>query len=122
MKQQHIEELLTDGDRLLELANEEIGRPEEDTVSIAVCGGAQESLKRYFSYFLHKNNIPHDIDQSIDQLHRQCIAVDPRFKTIDFEAMGCRSLNANDNEQYCLDANHAGSCVHIANQVRQLIN
>lgn len=121
MKAQQAKKLLMEGDELLAWANEEAHRPVEDTVSIAVCKDARESLRNYLHYFLNLHHIK-PASQSIEDLHRQCVSVDPRFGSIDLLAMRCQSLETYDDEDYCLDAGNVANCLALANQVRQLID
>ena len=106
---------------MLEWANREVQRPEEDAVSIAVCKDARDSLRKYLLHFLNRHHIE-PAGQSIGELHRQCVSVDPRFGSIDLLAMRCQSLESYDDEDYCLDAGNAATCLALTNQFRQLID
>lgn len=121
MKEQDVNKLLMEGDKLLESANGEANHPEEDVVAIMVCNNAKESLRKYLNYFLIGHNIEPDVRQSLEQLRSQCNAVDNRFKSIDFSSMRCGDFESDDDQEYCIDIGKVCNCLSLANQTKQLI-
>lgn len=98
-------------------ANEELCRPEEDVVSIMVCKKSQRAVNNFLRGFLLQNGVESKIDMTLEQLYRDCLAINPNFKKVDFSNFDCRSLNLNIDFKDCSDVSKVNGCFIIASKL-----
>ena len=116
MEKQNVDVLITEADQLLERANEEIQRSEEDVIAYMVCHSSRQSIKNYLASFLINNGEAMKEPVTMASLMDQCRSIDGRFDLIDISPISC-SHKVHD-EDYCTNVNKVTECLQIAKQTR----
>lgn len=116
MEKQNVDVLITEADQLLERANEEIQRSEEDVIAYMVCHSSRQSIKNYLASFLINNGEAMKEPVTMASLMDQCRSIDGRFDLIDISPISC-SHEVHD-EDYCTNVNKVTECLQIAKQTR----
>jgi HEPN domain-containing protein len=119
MKTINSKTLFADADQMLELADTEMNRAEEDVVTHLVCHNSRQSIANYLSGFLLDKGISIYDSTSLAELLSQCKSVDQRFAQLDLSAIHCRFEGEPDD--YCLDTEEVGRCLDVARQARELV-
>lgn len=105
--------------QLLNAAEHEEERAEEDVVTHFICTNSRQSISDFLKGFLLEKNIAIQHPASIDSLYKQCQASDKRFDKLDINNMVCKyELNAGS---YCLEKNKVDQCLDIARQVKSIV-
>ena len=119
MKAPNSDTLYAEGDYLLESANLEMQRSEEDVVAHMVCFHARQSIANYLRGFLvYHGQIP-ETSLSLDSLRKQCLKIDKKFGQLDLSPIHCR--HETDHENFCLEVKQVDECLRIAKKARQLV-
>jgi HEPN domain-containing protein len=106
---------LSEADKNLELAKEELMKPSEDLLGFSVCKNSQFAIENYLKGFLLKNNIEISMEDTMASLYDKCENVDPDFKTIEMSAIACKG-NTID-ARYCTDINTVSACFDTADTI-----
>ncbi len=106
----------------LHIAENELNRPQEDVVKMAVCYSARNSMNTLLRLFLLSKGNNHNEEKSLTELHNQCVKMDRDFSTVDISNIHCNKLNrtARDGE-YCQSVEKLHECVTIANSYKTII-
>ncbi len=113
------EQLFHHADELIQLAENEQSRSEEDTVTHLICTNARLSIHHLLTAFLLQHNAPILPPASIASLQHQCQAIDGRFDTLDLDHMPCRYEPVG--KRYCLERDEVDACLVAAKEVRSLV-
>ncbi|MCR9286211.1 MAG: hypothetical protein NXI23_02355 [Bacteroidetes bacterium] len=119
MQNPNIDFLLTEADQLLNFANEEISRSEEDVAAYMICKNSRIALKNAMTYFLFKNGIKPKEPVTLESLRDQCSFEDGRFQDVDLSSINCR--HDEGEEEYCLSVNKVSECLDAAQLVRGIV-
>lgn len=118
MEKDRINDLLDQAKSLLEMANEEMSRSEEDVVTFMVCHGSRRAIVNYLQGFLLRNGVEPGT-AGIEKLLEKCQKLDGRFSVIDFSPVYCRF--EYEEKEYCLGTKKVGECLDIANRVEKMV-
>lgn len=113
------QELLKNASTKLFEANKELMRPEEDVVSFVICKNAQFAIENYLKGYLFKNGFNADNLQTIEELHKECININPKFKNVDLSEINCKS--GKTAEKYCYEVSKVSKCFDVANSLDTLL-
>jgi len=113
------EGLFAIAEELLLFAEHEQHRAAEDVVGHLICVNSRQSAANYMAGYLLQKGITIHHPVSINSLRDQCIAQDPKFESLDFCELNCRS-DVHDRK-YCLELDKVNSCLKVAQQVRSII-
>ena len=106
-------------DQLLNAAEHEEERAEEDVVTHFICTNSRQSISDFMKGYLLEKNVAIRHPASIDSLYKQCQASDKRFNNLDLNNMVCRyELNSGS---YCLDKKIVDQCLDIARKVKSIV-
>ena len=119
MIQTDVDKMLAYADQMLNAAQEESRRSEEDVVTHLICINARQSTANYFTGFLIKRNVALENPITIESLLDQCKILDARFEEIDLSPMYCRCETRPDG--YCLDMDQVNECMRIAQWARSIV-
>lgn len=117
-----LQNILNRANLLLNRAEEELNKPQEDVVSLSICQGTKESLDLYLKAFLLRHEAA-DIDAGsmVDRLER-CRVFDKRFDSIDLQTLECVEGHSCHMNQYCLSINKVSECLAVAKLVRAQVH
>lgn len=118
MNDKRIDQLIYDGNKMLERAIDEVNRPEEDVVSLSVCRGTKLTLDLFIRAYLLKNNIDPDSMESTVERYEKCKVLDPTFDEIDIYQLDCVDENGCDAASYCLSVDKVTDCLKVAEDIR----
>jgi len=121
MNNKRIDQMIYDGNKLLETALNEINRPEEDVVTLSVCKGTKLTLDLFLSAFLLKNNVEPESLESLSAKYEKCLILDPTFEKTDIYQLDCTDKNGCDISRYCLSVEKVNECLKIAEDVRNKV-
>ena len=110
--------MIYDGNKMLQLAQDEVNRPEEDVVSLSVCKGTKLTLDLFISAFLLKNNVDPTSLNGIVERYEKCLIIDPTFDKIDIYQLDCMDEKGCDASRYCLSVKKVNDCLKIAEDIR----
>ncbi len=114
----NVDFLLSEADRLMRAATEEMNRSEEDVTSHLVCMNSRQSIVNYLIAFLKKNGVALKYPVTMAGLMAQCREIDGRFDLIDLTPINCR--NKTDDTNFCLEVDVVRECLHVAIQTRAI--
>lgn len=110
--------LISEADRMLDSASEELQRSEEDVISHLVCINARQSIINYLIAYLTQNGVELNRPVTMAGLLDQCRSIDGRFELIDLTPINCR--NKVEDDDYCLHVATVADCFRIAKQTRAI--
>ena len=110
--------LISEADRLLNFADKEMQRAEEDVATYTVCVNSRQSIINYLISFLMKNGEEPTKPVSLASLMNQCRSIDGRFDLIDTSPIYCS--HDEDDEEFCLDVQKVDECIKVAKQTRAI--
>lgn len=113
------EYLLSKAQKKIQLAEEELMKPNEDVVSFSICNQSKSAIKILLESYLIKHNINFNDQEPLALLLERCTIHNPNFKSIDLSSFNCR--NTSNSQNYCDDINKVSNCLSIAKQIEALI-
>lgn len=119
MQNDEVDKLIAYAGELLDRAEEETQRSEEDVVTHLICTNARQSVVNYFAGFLMQRGTAIAQPVTLQGLLDQCKEHDARFNSIDLTPMYCRCETHNDD--YCLDMDQVIQCMRIAQWARSVV-
>lgn len=121
MKFEKISEMLFAANTEYSIAMNELYRPAEDSVQMAVCLSVKDVMATYLRAFLLFNDVNVKPGSSISQMLKQCKAIDSDFRNIDFSPVLCRAENGEIKEMYCISPGRIKKCFDAAHTLRELV-
>lgn len=109
---------IAQGKRNLNLAKNELLKPEEDVLLYSVCKNAQFTIENYLKGFLIEKDVFVENDLPLEGLLEECIKIDSRFESIDLADINCRA-NKIDS-RYCTDYKTVCNCYDAADNLDTL--
>jgi len=113
------EALLKEAVKKIGEANEELCRPAEDVVSVLVCKKAQRATENFLRGFLLKNHVEPGINKTLNELLKQCLAINPNFTKVGLSHFDCRSEKLNSRQ--CYEVSKVSSCFVMASNLETLL-
>ena len=114
----NVDILISEADRMMQAATDQMNRSEEDVISHLVCMNSRQSILNYLISFLQKHGVELEQPVTMAGLMEQCRTIDGRFNLIDLTPINCR--NKTDDNDYCLAVDVVGECLRIAKQTRAI--
>ncbi len=106
----------------LTIAENELNRPFEDVVTLALCLTARRSMNTLLQNYLKSKEIAHDKEKSLHDLLSLCRASDKQFDNIDLSKILCNSLNhAQCEDKHCLTYNNVEECISVAKTIKHTV-
>jgi hypothetical protein len=99
---------------LLEEAQNEMFKAEEDLVAMKVCHNARQSINKYLEAFLLHHGVEPTSDDN-ELLLEQCKKIEPRFHTISAGDHQCKQ------GEFCTDINRLENCLAFAKNIRNVV-
>ena len=115
----HSDTLFSIAEELLQKAEREMERSEEDVVTHFICSHARQSLSNFLAGFLIRQNIEIEHPVTLTSLLDQCKLADVRFESLDLSQLGCR--NKTNDYDYCLDVEKVRECIKVALQAQAIV-
>jgi hypothetical protein len=111
--------LFATGKELLQAAEMEQQRSEEDVVTHLICTHSRLALSNFLAGYLLRKQIAVHHPITMAKLLEQCKAIDARFDNIDLNQVTCR--NETHDKAYCLETYQVDVCLYIAQQARDIV-
>lgn len=108
---------LSEADDMLDLAKEELCRPEEDVVHYNVCKHAYKAIEKYMTGFLIQHGVHIQHSNHIKDLLGQCQKVDKKFNDISFDQV----IGAKDPEKLMMNLHTAQTFITLAETTRDFV-
>ncbi len=121
MKNEKIQQLLTEANNEFRVAMNELCRPAEDMVQMAVCLSAKNILENYLKAFLLFKDVDFHPGASVLQLLKKCKIIDNDFRNINLSPVICRAESGEVKEMYCLSNGRINKCIEAAREVREVV-
>jgi len=115
------ENYLNEGNLLLNRAEEELNKPHEDVMTLAVCQGTKMAIDNYFKAYLLKHQVQNVEEGDLMTRYEQCITFKPEFAKINLASFDCIHDDKCSMSEYCMSINKVSECVKIAEDFRNLI-
>lgn len=119
MVDQHIQQLLTEGNDLVNFASNELERSKEDVVTFLACNNIKRGINFYLQAFVESYRMESPRHPTPDSLLRLCISIDPQFKDLDLKPLDCSHEKGANN--YCLDVKHVAECLDVAKATQSMV-
>lgn len=100
---------------LLEEAENEMFKAEEDLVAMKVCHNARQSIGKYLEAYLLHHGVDPAHKENNELLLEQCKKIEPRFESLKIETLHCR------HGDFCADIDKLEDCLAFAKSVRSLV-
>ncbi|MBV6639867.1 MAG: hypothetical protein KI791_04085 [Cyclobacteriaceae bacterium] len=111
------EKLISEANKLIVEAKNELSRPEEDVVTYTVCEKAYTAVRKLLMHYLEEKTIDLPGEHTFNQLVSLCQKHNPALRKIDFEPM----LEFRDKEDIWADMSIANIYVGIAEKTKKLV-
>lgn len=108
---------LSEAEEMLNTAQEELCRPEEDVVHYNVCKHAYKAIEKYMTAYLIQHGVHIQNSTSIKELLNQCRNIDPNFKDLDLNPL----MDAEHVDRLMVNLHTALEFIKIAKQTRSLV-
>jgi hypothetical protein len=118
MLHEEVDKMIEYANELLNAAEHESVRSEEDVVTHLICVNARQSIANYFAGFLIQRNVNPVKPITIQGLLDQCKEIDALFDQIDLGPVHCRS---DTHDDYCLTLDQVNECLRIARHARSIV-
>ncbi len=106
---------ISQGQRNLNLAKNELLKPQQDVLLYSVCKNSQFSIENYLKGFLIDHDAMVEHDMSMEDLLEECKRIDPRFERVDLNDITCKSHKIDS--RYCTDYETVCKCYDTADNV-----
>lgn len=103
---------ISQGQRNLNLAKNELLKPQKNVLLYSVCKNSQFSIENYLKGYLMNHAVQVENDLSIEELLTRCIRIDPRFENIDLNDIECKKHKIDS--RYCTDYETVCKCYDTA--------
>ncbi|MCK5814882.1 MAG: HEPN domain-containing protein [Flavobacteriaceae bacterium] len=103
----------------LQLANNELFKPEEDVVSYSVCKNSQYAIEAYLKGYIKLSGFETHDNETIEGLLNRCIELDGKFRNIDLNVINCKKFKIDS--RYCTDVSKVSSCFDAADSIDTLL-
>ena len=120
MQNPKVDMILKQADTLLSFAKEEMKKSENELITYQACNNSRESIRKYLTSFLVKNNIEPKVPVTLAKLLDQCKAIDKKFALIDLSDILCHHDSTYDD--YCLEVEKVNQCLKIAEQTQKIVS
>lgn len=100
---------------LLEEAENEMFKAEEDLVAMKVCHNARQSINKYLEAFLLHHGVEPSSHDNNEILLQQCKKIQPKFNDISVDSLYCR------HGEFCTDIDKLESCISFAKSIRTVV-
>jgi HEPN domain-containing protein len=108
---------LSEADEMLDMAKEELCRPEEDVVHYNVCKHAYKAIEKYMTGYLIQHGVHIHHSNHINELLAQCQKVDKKFIDINFDQV----ISAEDPEKLMMNLHTAQTFIQLAEKTRDFV-
>ncbi len=112
--------LWEEGIKLIDFAETELNRAEEDVVTFLACNNIKRAINNFLRAYLQPHNIQTTKDDSPEKLKAHCMSIDAAFGFLDFTPLDCSYEEGADN--FCLEVDHVKSCLDLANEVKDIVS
>ncbi|MBI4930771.1 MAG: hypothetical protein HY841_08415 [Bacteroidetes bacterium] len=112
---------LRNASSLLRIANDELCRPSEDTVTLCACQSTKNAVIEFLQSYLKEKNVKNITNNSLENLLAECCKIDRGFKCIDISCFGCKTQDENCTSEYCLDVKKVSECFERAKVVEEFV-
>jgi hypothetical protein len=121
MTQENIKQLVQHAMNSFRIAENELNRPTEDSVTLCACTGTRNSINQFLHSYL-KSKSADKSEMQLNNLLNQCISIDSSFSGIDLSCFKCGVSSNNDCDgSYCLSAEKVTECFDRAKAVKKLV-
>ncbi len=121
MIQENIRQSIENALQSFRIAENEINRPNEDSVAPCVCFGTRTSINHFLNSYLLSKAIENKENQ-LEKILKQCESFDPNFSAIDLSCFKCDSTaEVSCDSSYCLSADKVNECFIQAKKVKDLV-
>lgn len=108
---------LSEAEEMLNIAQEELCRPEEDVVHYNVCKHAYKAIEKYLTGFLINHGVHIQNSTSIKELLNQCRKIDSRFNDLNLNHV----MDEEHAEKLMMNLHIALEFIQTAKQTRNLV-
>ncbi len=118
MQTNQAKQLFLEADTLIQRAEYELNRADEDVVPHQICSSTRIAIANYLQSFLMRNGRAIPDTTNLDHLLQICAKEDDRFSELNLSTIDCRA-NFEDHS-YCSNMNKLQECFTLAQKTRSL--
>ncbi|MCB0685065.1 MAG: hypothetical protein KDC53_01030 [Saprospiraceae bacterium] len=119
MVNQHIQQLLAEGDELVHFAGNELARSRDDVVTFLACNNIKRGINFFLQAFIESYRRDPPQHPTPEGLLEMCTSIDSHFKDLDFKPLECAGEKGANN--YCLDIDHVEECLVVAKETQSMV-
>lgn len=108
-------EYFLNAQKKLDEAKQELFRPQEDLVSYLVCKNSQYVIENYLKGYLLKNGVEVEDCSTIDDLYKQCLAINKNFEKVDLSDLQCKGHDLDS--RFCTEISVVSNCFDAADNL-----
>ncbi|PSL01711.1 HEPN domain-containing protein [Cecembia rubra] len=108
---------ISEAEEMLNIAQEELCRPEEDVVHYNVCKHAYKAIEKYLTGFLNNHGVHIQNSTSIKELLNQCRKIDAKFNELDLGHL----MDEDHADRLMVNLHTAMEFIKTAKQTRVLV-
>lgn len=118
MYDQKIKTMLDEAEDYMQIAREELFKPEEDVVHYMVCQNSLKAIKSYLAGYLLNHNIELNPNNSIEELLIECRNTDTKFDNLKLEFL----FNAYEKQDVWMNPEIAKKFIGLAEQTKSIVS
>ena len=103
----------------LNVAREELFRPEEDLVYFSVCTNSKLAIENFLIGYLLQSGFDPSPYKTIDSLYEECKKLNKNFDKVNLSDFDCKSNNIESG--YCMEGTKVCACFNIADSLNSFL-
>ena len=119
MVDQHIQQLLAEGNDLVVFANNELARSKEDVVTFLACNNIKRGISLYLQAFIESYRMQIPAHPSPDDLLKVRKSLHAKFRDLNILPLDCAKEKGGSN--FCLDIGHVEECLDVAKATQTMV-
>jgi hypothetical protein len=116
------QQLLDSVNGAYDMITHELSKPQEDVVSISVCGASKGAIGNILRLYLDGKGVDFSKALTINDLTKLCKAQNSKFDHFDFSSMNCKCEPSDDHGlSYCLGEESIDACYKLLSELKDYI-
>jgi hypothetical protein len=102
----------------LEVAHEELNRPDDDVMTLSVCYQSRTILADMMGAYLTLQGKDFSNATDLESMRQLSAESDPRFSTLDLQSMVCHPTKLVGEPCFCMDLGRVRTCLAMTDQCK----
>ncbi|MBL0103675.1 MAG: hypothetical protein IPP51_07925 [Bacteroidetes bacterium] len=116
------QQLLESVNGAYDMITHELSKPQEDVVSISVCGASKNAITNILRLYLDAKGVDYSKVLTVNELAKMCNAQNQKFSSFNFGVMNCKCEPTEDHSMsYCLGEDSIDACYKLLSELKDFI-